>query len=77
MKTIFQLYAENGYRAGFVVRHCLWCSGFAMIHSIDGLTTITDDSVTVIATIVDTTGVRKGELRSANELVWEIQAAAY
>lgn len=82
MKTIFQLYAENGYRAGFVVRHCLWSSGFATVHSVDGqsrgiLTTTTDDSITVIATIVDATGVRKDELRSADESVWEIQTPAY
>lgn len=36
MKTIYQLYVENGHRAGFVVRNCHWPSGFATVHSVDG-----------------------------------------
>jgi hypothetical protein len=76
MKTIYQLYVENGHRAGFVVRHCHWSSGFATIHSVDGktrgiLTTASDEATTVIATIVDARGVRKDELCSADESVWE------
>lgn len=82
MKTIYQLYVENGHRAGFVVRNCHWPSGFATVHSVDGrargaLTTTTRDTTTVIATIVDAGGVRKGELRSADEPVWEKQERPY
>jgi len=82
MKTIYQLYVENGHRAGFVVRHCLWSSGFATIHSVDGktrgtLTTASDEVTTVIATIVNASGVRKGELCSADESVWEKRPPAF
>ncbi|HED1713359.1 TPA: hypothetical protein R4X16_004377 [Klebsiella variicola subsp. variicola] len=82
MKTIYQLYIENKHRAGFVVRHIAWSSGFATVHSVDGRTrgylpVNNSDKMHVIATIVDAGGVRKEELPSADESVWEKLERSY